>query len=168
MFQQEKTSMMSRFKGEMESVKQSSIQNEMRLQQQISVVQQTRTVDNSAEVRAQYEERMGALEKMHAAQTQSLYIKMREHESQFETTIKDLRSQNIFLEKKHEEASREIKRVYAVNQQQQAQERQVVTQEKILYREQDASKYLSEIQTLKTLNSDIVRQHALQIQHLNK
>ena len=81
MFQQEKTSMMSRFKGEMESVKQSSIQNEMRLQQQISVVQQTRTVDNSAEVRAQYEERMGALEKMHAAQTQSLYIKMREHES---------------------------------------------------------------------------------------
>jgi hypothetical protein len=33
MFQQEKSSMMSRFKGEMESVKQSSIQNEMRLQQ---------------------------------------------------------------------------------------------------------------------------------------
>ena len=79
-----------------------------------------------------------------------------------------MRSQNIFLEKKHEEASREIKRVYAVNQQQQAQERQVVTQEKIVYREQDVSKYLSEIQTLKTLNSDIVRQHALQIQHLNK
>ena len=59
---------------------------------------------------------MAALEKMHAAQIQSLYVKMREHESQFETTIKDLRSQNIFLEKKHEEASREIKRVYAVNQ----------------------------------------------------
>ena len=67
MFQQEKSSLMSRFKSEMESVKQSSIQNEMRLQQQVSAVQQTRTVDNSAEIRAQYEERMAALEKMHAA-----------------------------------------------------------------------------------------------------
>lgn len=92
MFQQEKSSIMTRFKAEMEAVKQSSIQNEMRLQQQISVVQQTKAVDNSAEVRAQYEERMAALEKMHAAQTQKLYMKMKEHESQFETTIKDLRS----------------------------------------------------------------------------
>lgn len=126
---------------------------------------------------------MAALEKMHAAQIQSLYVKMREHESQFETTIKDLRSQNIFLEKKHEEASREIKRVYAVNQEQtkeisrersKSQENstnnqvKVITKEKVVYREQDGSKSLSEIQTLKTLNSDIVRQHALQIQHLNK
>jgi hypothetical protein len=126
---------------------------------------------------------MAALEKMHAAQIQSLYVKIREHESQFETTIKDLRSQNIFLEKKHEEASREIKRVYAVNQEQtkeisrersKSQENstnnqvKVITKEKVVYREQDGSKSLSEIQTLKTLNSDIVRQHALQIQHLNK
>jgi hypothetical protein len=126
---------------------------------------------------------MAALEKMHAAQIQSLYVKMREHESQFETTIKDLRSQNIFLEKKHEEASREIKRVYAVNQEQtkeisrersKSQENstnnqvKVITKEKVVYREQDGSKSLSEIRTLKTLNSDIVRQHALQIQHLNK
>ena len=41
---------------------------------------------------------------------------MKEQESQFETTIRGLRSQNIFLEKKHEEASKEIKQVYAVGQ----------------------------------------------------
>ena len=65
----------------------------MRLQQQISTIQQqTKIVDNSSEIKAQYEERIAALEKMHAAQTQKLYIKMKEHESQFETTIKDLRS----------------------------------------------------------------------------
>ena len=87
---------------------------------------------------------MAALEKMHAAQTQKLYAKMKEHESQFETTIRGLRSQNIFLEKKHEEAAKEIKQAYEVGQTA-AQEKQVVTQERVVYKEADVSKYLSEI-----------------------
>ena len=66
-----------------------------------------------------------------------------------------------------EEASREIERAYSANQQQ-APEEQAVSTEEIVHQEADVPKYLSEIQTLKTLNSDIVRQHALQIQQMNK